>query len=322
MARAFVFGPSKPSPGRLRLEALEPRETPALIGGLDPSFGIGGKATLTIAGAGVAVEDVVVDGVGRVVVVGSVPGAGGTDFLVLRFNPDGTPDNSFGTAGKVTVDFGGGADVGRGVAVDAGNNVVAVGSAFGGGATQMAFVRLTAADGSPDAGFGGGGNGQKLVAAPAGFTNLNGSGLAIDKDGTIVAVGWGNAGAFMNDDIAVVRLNPTGTAIDPAFNGGTVKTLAATATSNDTANAVAIDKSGNIVAAGWSADAGGTKFEVARLLPGGALDPAFNAGTVLTFNAAAGTLDLADGVDTDPAGNVYLAGPAAWPEWTGSRSPS
>src|SRR5437667_12721571 len=91
------------------LERLEERDVPATVGGLDPSFGSGGK--LIALGAGSNATDVAVDHLGRVVVAGNTPGPGGQDFLALRFNPDGTPDLTFGTGGTVAIDFAGHNDV-------------------------------------------------------------------------------------------------------------------------------------------------------------------------------------------------------------------
>src|SRR5689334_6917438 len=88
----------------LRLEPLEVRETPAAAGTLDPTFGTGGAVVLTNSFFG---GDSAVDSLGRVVVVGRTGSLIGTgDFAVLRLNPNGTPDPTFGTNGLVTVDFG------------------------------------------------------------------------------------------------------------------------------------------------------------------------------------------------------------------------
>jgi hypothetical protein len=46
------------------------------------------------------------DGQGRIVVAGtSFQGATGNDFVVARLKADGSLDTSFGSGGKVTIDF-------------------------------------------------------------------------------------------------------------------------------------------------------------------------------------------------------------------------
>src|SRR5436190_541435 len=61
---------------RLRLDALEARDVPTVVGGLDLSFSTDGKQTLSFGN-----DDHI------------------NAIAVARFNPDGTPDTTFGGAG-------------------------------------------------------------------------------------------------------------------------------------------------------------------------------------------------------------------------------
>src|SRR6185312_2412499 len=90
-------------PCLLSAEPLEDRLTPAAAGVLDPSFGSGGEV-IALNNTFSRGQAVAVDQLGRVVVAGYTAGAGGNDFAVLRFNPDGTPDTTFGTSGVETLD--------------------------------------------------------------------------------------------------------------------------------------------------------------------------------------------------------------------------
>src|SRR5262249_35241833 len=71
-------------------------------GSLDSTFGSGGLIS-SISGEGYSV---VIDSEGKIVVGGSAAGETGDDFAILRFNPDGSPDASFGTDGVATMDLG------------------------------------------------------------------------------------------------------------------------------------------------------------------------------------------------------------------------
>src|SRR5437588_4898228 len=72
----------------------------AAPGDLDPTFGIGGKLT---DGAAFA-HDVAIQSDGKIVVVGGYL----ADFVVARYNPNGSPDVTFGFGtGKVRTDLGG-----------------------------------------------------------------------------------------------------------------------------------------------------------------------------------------------------------------------
>jgi uncharacterized delta-60 repeat protein len=83
------------APGGLLLGALDG------AGALDPAFGTSGVALdhrLRSAAA-------VLAGPARLLVAGSAGAAGGSDFAVAAFQPDGSPDASFGSGGVVTTDF-------------------------------------------------------------------------------------------------------------------------------------------------------------------------------------------------------------------------
>jgi uncharacterized delta-60 repeat protein len=103
---------------------------------------------------------------GRVVAAGSIirTGAADTDFAVMRFNPDGTPDATFGIDGRVTTDISGTDDAARAIAIQADGRIVIAGITtifpdplcptcpF----TQVAVTRYTTA-GALDVSFGVGG---------------------------------------------------------------------------------------------------------------------------------------------------------------------
>jgi uncharacterized delta-60 repeat protein len=283
----------------LRVEPLEPRETPAAVGTLDPSFGIGG---VTSVNAGVAVSQVAVDSAGRVVMVGATTTAGNHDVVVFRFTANGTPDPSFRVIGQTTIDFGGD-DSADGVAIDAQDNIIISGQTKGGPHRGAAFARLSGATGLPDPTFGAGGTGQIVIDDPADHVSLGFGPLAIDAAGRPVAVG--TAG----EDIEVLRLTANGSGLDPSFNGGAPRFLSVAATSSDSATGLALDAAGRIVFGGVSQAVVPGPFAdaVGRLLPDGTPDPAFNGGNILVFTPPGATEATAGGVDVDPAGNVYLA---------------
>src|SRR5438552_10480412 len=85
----------KPFP-RMRGPFLEPLERRLLLSGqLDLSFSGDGKATLD-PGTTSDARDVAIQADGKVVVVGRAS-SNGNDFVVARFNTDGSPDTTFGT---------------------------------------------------------------------------------------------------------------------------------------------------------------------------------------------------------------------------------
>lgn len=81
---------------------------------------------------------------GRIVVAGS-NGSGG-NFAVLRYNPDGSQDSGFGTAGVATADFGG-SDAAPGVAFQSDGEIVTAGG--GGPNSSFALARFEGGGSAP-----------------------------------------------------------------------------------------------------------------------------------------------------------------------------
>ena len=77
-------------------------------GSLDTSFDNDGKVTTNLGGVGMAgASSVVIQSDGRILVVGSVSDSQGHgDFALVRYNANGSLDNSFGSGGKVITDIG------------------------------------------------------------------------------------------------------------------------------------------------------------------------------------------------------------------------
>lgn len=70
----------------------------------DTTFGAAGTASIDFGALADLASDAVLQPDGKIVVVGSKQDGG--DIAVARLNGDGSPDATFGTAGKATVDFG------------------------------------------------------------------------------------------------------------------------------------------------------------------------------------------------------------------------
>ena len=113
-------------------------------GSLDTSFGTGGKQTTPIgAGDGSALE-VVIQTDGKIVAAGQ--GTNGTiDFAVVRYNPNGSLDTSFGTGGKQTTPIGALDDRAYTVAIQANGNIVVAGASNNGTNYDIALVRYLGA---------------------------------------------------------------------------------------------------------------------------------------------------------------------------------
>jgi uncharacterized delta-60 repeat protein len=111
-------------------------------GSLDLSFGIGGKVTTGVAFDTRSPSGAILDGTGKILMVGVVGGRPS----VARLAPDGTADATFGTAGVATIDFGVAGTTsqtgGYGIAIDADNRIIFAGEVGPAGGQQMAVGRL------------------------------------------------------------------------------------------------------------------------------------------------------------------------------------
>ena len=96
-------------------------------GSPDQSFGGNGSVSLGLRG-----NAVTVDAQGRILVAGEVFSNGtgtGEDFAVARFNPNGSPDTTFGGTGEVTTDFNQGIDDALAIVVQTDGKIIAAGFA-------------------------------------------------------------------------------------------------------------------------------------------------------------------------------------------------
>jgi uncharacterized delta-60 repeat protein len=106
-------------------------------GNLDPTFGTAGKViTSFFQGADRALA-IALQSTGKFVVAGT---ANGVAFGLVRYNPDGSLDNSFGSGAKVTTLFSSGSESANAVAFQSDGKIVAVGSASPAGPNFAMFA--------------------------------------------------------------------------------------------------------------------------------------------------------------------------------------
>lgn len=109
-------------------------------GRLDTTFGDGGKV-ITDLGDNEYAQSIALQADGKLVVVGTSGSYGNGDFLVVRYNADGTLDSSFGAGGYVTTGINGDDDAEH-VAIQADGKIVVAGTTnAGGGQLDFALVR-------------------------------------------------------------------------------------------------------------------------------------------------------------------------------------
>jgi uncharacterized delta-60 repeat protein len=97
-------------------------------GSLDTTF----TEVITPIGAGnEKPQDIALQSNGKIILAGSSYNGTNDDFALVRYNPDGSLDSTFGTGGKVTTAFGSSSDIARTIAIQANGKIVVGGTTLG-----------------------------------------------------------------------------------------------------------------------------------------------------------------------------------------------
>jgi len=284
-------------------------------GSLDDTFGGGDgfvKTNLTASTTdSESLQDLVIDGSGRVVVAAQMPAVssrGNAAFAVLRYTTNGTLDTTFGGSGIVSFGFENRTDAyARTLALRSTGQIVVAGQSGG----VLAVAQLKP-DGALDSAFGGGG---KATFASVVDRRQGPSIYSMVIDGSGRAVLAGN----LYQDSLIVRLTPVG-ALDSSFAGKGWTTVDYYGGGGDYFNAVAITADGKIIAAG-RADTPVYKspplIDVAlvRFLGTGVLDGGFGAAGKVTLDLG-GTIDIAHGLVLQADGRIVVSAEATAPDYT------
>ena len=261
-------------------------------GSLDSTFGTGGKVLTPFNDAAPSAVDIQPDG--KIVVAGS--GNIGAnfyyDFLIVRYNANGSLDNSFGSGGISANTFGSNSFAAD-MKIQSDGKIVAVGSS----ASAFALARYNT-DGSLDVSFGTGG---KVLT----YFNINTGAYAaaIQADGKIVVAGTSYT---TSNYFALARYNTNGS-LDATFGTGG-KVITTFSSGSGYATDVAIQSDGKIVAVGASGNGSSlNNFTVVRYNTDGSLDSTFGSGGKV-ITTISGNSDSASAVAIQPDGKIVVAG--------------
>ncbi len=258
----------------------------------DYSFGDSGKVVTNLGYDNQQPIGLAVQKDGKVIVAGYVVSSNFgdyTDIAIVRYNADGSPDQSFGKKGIVISDFGKN-DYAYAAAVQEDGKIVIAGN----NQRQYFLAARYLPNGTLDTSFGTNG---------AVITDMGGLAYAyavqIQPDGRIILAG------NQNTIFALVRYLPDG-ALDKSFgSGGKVKTDFPSGTEG--IEDIALQKNGSIVAAGKEENRFTNNMNLVQYTPNGRLDSSFGTAgkTTLYFDDP---YSLTAGVDIDNDGKIVLFG--------------
>jgi len=282
-------------------------------GTLDNTFGTGGKVISDFGGGntdeGYAVA---IQNDGKIVVAGEsnvngvFDGVGvWLDMAVVRYNSNGTLDNTFGTSGIGTTDFGFSQnEYAKSIAIQSDGKIVIAGNVANVSPTYMDFaVARFNSDGTLDNSFDTDGQ----VTTDFLIRDDYASSICLQSDGKIVVAGYAEHASYQYY-FALARYNSDGT-LDINFGtGGKVTT--AIGTYSNRGNSAAIQSDGKLVVGGSGYILGINSFALIRYNTNGTLDNTFDADGKVT--TAFGSNDASGySVAIQGDGKIVMAGNSA-----------
>jgi len=249
-------------------------------GTVDSTFGTNGVSFNSIGVYDAVAYSAAVQKDGKIVVAGysKTTYAGSIEFTLVRYNSNGTLDNTFGTDGIVTTNMSNSDDLAESVIIQSDGKIVIAGysgylnpSPFGGGGDSPELARYIS-DGRLDSTFGTDG-----IDTIENFIGKIHS-LALQSDGKIVAAGY--SGSSTNGDFATFRFNLDGS-LDNKF--GTNGIVTTSFSNSSYAHSIAVQNDGKIVVTGY-ADVGilDADFATIRFNSDGTLDNTFGTNGIIT----------------------------------------
>ncbi|MBC7775293.1 MAG: T9SS type A sorting domain-containing protein [Phycisphaerae bacterium] len=243
---------------------------------------------------------------GKILVAGYGTNAQSANFyndelLVLRFNTDGTPDNTFATNGVKILDLGYN-ERPVGIRTTSDGKILVAGSTFYSTASQLLVYRLNS-DGNVDNSFGTNGYITTFFASSIWSYCYA---MELQADGKILLAG--EAAGLGNKYFGIIRLNANGS-LDQTFSGDG-KATNNISVKDDGAQAILLLPNGKILLGGYAVNAENkTEIALTQFNSNGSLDNTFgDAGDVIAQlgNDYSTIADLS----LTALGNIIIAGTA------------
>ena len=267
-------------------------------GSLDITFDGDGKQTTRLGSVYHNANTVTIQNDDKIVLQGDSWNGESADFSTVRYNTNGSLDNTFNGNGKKITNFGSNDDNPNSVIIQSDGKIIETGSSFNGTNYELAIVRYKT-DGSFDNTFNK--NGKLVEGLNRGSTSYTSS--AVQQDGKIIAAGYTWNGN--NYDFIISRYNVDGIPDSSFSNDG--KQITGFASGNDFANDVSIQSDGKIVVGGYTDNGSTSYFALARYNTDGSLDKTFSSDGKQTTNFGF-YAELGNSVAIQNDGKIIIAG--------------
>lgn len=279
-------------------------------GTIDTSFGTNGKVIAPYGSDLYYLQALGIQQDGKIVAATTrKPQANVVDFeyVLMRFNADGSVDTSFGTNGATINHFSVGLNANgpRDIAIQEDQKIIVLGSLITASTGRDFGVIRYNTDGTLDSGFGT--NGLKAIDFSS---NLNagadnGSQIAIQPDGKLVVAGF--VGLVPSYDIGLARLNTNGS-LDTSFgtNGKVIYDLGG----NNREVSLQLAADGKLIVGSniMDTDVENSQCVVARFNPNGSIDNTFGTDGKTTFALSGDPYEQIWDIALQPDGKIIAAG--------------
>ena len=269
--------------------------TNAQSGVLDPTFGTNGIVTTQVSTTYNFGMATVVQPDGKIIVVGYAGMPATYKAAVVRYNTDGSLDNSFGDAGKLTISIGSAKSYATDVALQDDGKIIIGARTYDNASGDFALVRVNE-DGTFDNSFGTNG----IVIASTGGSDVSSS-ILIADDGKILLAG------DSDNNFSVAKFNTNGT-LDTSFgtNGWSITIFD---DSESFIQQIAFQNDGKIVMGGFAVNSSVGRYQMAaaRINANGTLDNSFGTAGKVSFNFGVDQ-DFATAVAIQSDGKIVLGG--------------
>jgi len=262
----------------------------------DNSFGVNGAVTADIGNIFEYATSIDLQPVGKIIVGGySANNLNNTDFAIVRFNSNGSIDNTFGSNGIVKTAIGSGNDDLYSIKIQSDGKILAAG-ATNSGTSDFCLVRYNS-DGSLDNSFGTNG----IVITDFDNRYDRATSIQIQPDGKILVGGIAEI-TNSNMDFACVRYNSEGT-LDNTFGSGG-KVTKNIMTVNDYCYKLILQNDGKIILSGYSDNA----YALFRINSNGSTDYSFGGGSGMVYTPFSATYTEPNSCQIQSDGKIVVAG--------------
>jgi len=272
---------------------------------LDDSFGNGsGYVILSINNDNDHGYSLAIQSDGKILLGGSCYNGSNYDFCIVRFNSDGTLDNSFGTNGKVIQNIGSSDDIGYSLAIQPDGKILLGGYCNNASNIDFCIARINS-NGTLDNSFGTNGK----VIQNIGSSDDIGYSLAIQPDGKILLGGYCYNRNRNNNDFCIARFKSDGT-LDNSFGtiGAIGKVIQSIGSNSDYGYSLAIQPDGKILLGGRCNNGSNNDFCIARFNSNGSLDNSFGSPNGYIIQPIGTDDDKGHSLAIQPDGKILLGG--------------